>query len=180
MAASVSARPPAPKSMPWLLAIVTTSTPAAASASNACGGAWNVKRFGSGLPPVPIDVSRLTTVRSAEDSCGAIGAKAVAGSSRRARSWLSKWTSPANAIVIGPNGAGSGLAVGRGLVATVDRVATLLGVGPASGAADAPHADAVTTATTATRPRRTGMKSSVRPCGRSTWFDRVVHALVKV
>ncbi len=105
--------------MAWLFAIVTTSTPAAASASNADGGAWNVYRFGSGDPPVPTDDSRLAIVRSAPESCVEIGASASAGSSSRDRSAPSKCTSPANEMVIGrwPGaadtvpGAGSGVSV---------------------------------------------------------------------
>ena len=80
IAASVSPRPSAPKSRPWLLAIVTTSTPAAANAVNALAGARNVNAFGSGDPRVVIDVSRFTIVMSAWAITGAIGASTVFGS----------------------------------------------------------------------------------------------------
>ncbi len=39
IAASESRRPTSPKSAPWLLAMVATSTPAARNATNAVGGA---------------------------------------------------------------------------------------------------------------------------------------------
>src|SRR5690606_17662402 len=141
----VSASPSRPKSRPWLFAIVAMSTPAAASASSAAGGAWNVYRLGSGVPEVPMEVSRLTTVRSAADRCGAIGASAAAGSSSRSRRGPSKWMSPANAMVMGA-GAGArgdvdglvllggradsepdGLVPEPGLVAVVVLVAGLVG-----------------------------------------------------
>ena len=91
------------------------------------GGGQRVERGRRGLereplrrvrgPPAPIDVSRLTTARSAAASARRAGASAVAGSSSRSRSTPSKWMSPATAMVIGrPSGAGSGVAAGGGAV----------------------------------------------------------------
>ncbi len=59
--------------------MVTTSTPAAASAVNAAAGARKVYVFDSGEPRVVIAVSRFTIVTSACDMTGAIGSSTVFG-----------------------------------------------------------------------------------------------------
>src|SRR6266536_691167 len=66
--------------MPWLLAMVATSTPAPLSARNAVGEARKVKSLLCGVPRVAIAVSRFTIARSARRSTAATGPKAVAGS----------------------------------------------------------------------------------------------------
>src|SRR6266542_2042215 len=71
--------PMAPKSIPWLLAIVATSTPAASSARKALAGARKVKLLLCAVPRVVIAVSRLTMARSARRSTDAIGPKVVSG-----------------------------------------------------------------------------------------------------
>ncbi len=107
-ARSVLGRRARPKSSAWLFAIVATSTPAAASASNAAGPAEKVNRLpGSGRPPVPTEVSRLTIVTSAVARASDAGASAVAGSRSRAARTPSKCTSPASAIRTGPGSGGS-------------------------------------------------------------------------
>src|SRR4051794_19251094 len=84
----------------------------------AAGGASNVKSLFSGVPPVPMAVSRLPTARSAALRIGVNGPTAVEGScARRVAIGPSKLVSPANAIVIG----GGGGVVG-GVVAVVDVV----------------------------------------------------------
>ena len=67
-AASESRRPTRPKSWPWLLAMVATSTPASLRAVRADGGARKVKSLGAGVPRSVMAVSRLTTARSARFS----------------------------------------------------------------------------------------------------------------
>jgi hypothetical protein len=111
MAANVLGSASRPKSSAWLLAMLATSTPAAASAVSADAGAWNVNRLpASGRPPSPTDVSRLTIATSAAPRVAPTGASAVAGSSSRPRSAPSKWTSPATATVtaLGAAAGGSG------------------------------------------------------------------------
>ena len=95
----LSCSPSAPKSMPWLLAIVTPSTPAARSASRAWAGTWKVNALGCGDPPEPSAASRLTKVRSAPDSTGAMAPRTPAGSACSAPTWSSKLESPAKASV---------------------------------------------------------------------------------
>src|SRR5262245_30952435 len=85
----------------WLLAIVTPSTPAARSASNALGlvRKWNV--FGWGVPRSVTAVSRFSVVTSAADSSGVIdGPNAVAGSDSSFAVRCMKCTSPANSSVM--------------------------------------------------------------------------------
>ncbi len=99
-AASVSRRPVGPKSMPWLLATFTTSTPPAARAENALAGARKVNAFAAGAPRSVTAVSRLTIATSARRRIGAIGASTLAGEAAfRSRMGLSKWTSPPKASV---------------------------------------------------------------------------------
>ena len=91
MASNVLGSAALPKSRAWLLAIVTTSTPAAARAVSAVAGAWKVNRLpGSGRPPRPTDVSRLTMARSAAARVPVVETSAVAGSSSRPCSAPSK------------------------------------------------------------------------------------------
>src|SRR5512135_1509227 len=97
--------------MPWLLAIVVTSTPAARSAWKAVGGARKVKLFGSGVPRVVIAVSRLTIARSALDSTEATGPRAVSRSAaKRVPSMPSKCVSPPKAMEM-TGGGDAGLVV---------------------------------------------------------------------
>src|SRR4029453_7041596 len=101
-AARESRRPTRPKSSPWLLAMVTTSTPAALRAVRAVGGARKVKSLAAGVPRSVMAVSRFTTARSARRRTLAIGPKVVAGSADRRDSMApSKWTSPPKARVTG-------------------------------------------------------------------------------
>src|SRR5689334_11744258 len=94
----------------WLLPIVTTSTPAALTASKADAGARKWNCFGSGRPRSVTAVSRLTIAMSADDSVEAIGPNAVAGLVSRFAVRSVKCTSPANARVTsgGPDGDGDG------------------------------------------------------------------------
>src|SRR6266536_594954 len=97
--------------MPWLLAMVATSTPAPLSARNAVGEARKVKSLLCGVPRVVIAVSRFTIARSARRSTAATGPKAVAGSrASRPPMTPSKWTSPPNARVTAAPLASPGLA----------------------------------------------------------------------
>ena len=82
--------------------MLATSIPAAASASKAAVPAEKANRFpGSGRPPEPTDVSRLTIARSAAASAVVAGVNAEAGRSRRGASAPSKCTSPATAMSTG-------------------------------------------------------------------------------
>src|SRR6476659_9765177 len=101
--------------MPWLLAIVVTSTPAERRASKAVGGARKLNAFGTGVPRAVTAVSRLTMARSAAERTGLIGPTAVAGSSasRAAVIWWNV-VSPANAMV---TDWGCGRPVGEGVAA---------------------------------------------------------------
>ena len=150
MAANVSVSPAGPKSAPWLLAIVATSTPAALSAVNAAAGARNVNCFGSAAPPSVIAVSRLTMARSARDSTVPTGPSVVAGSAAsRSETRPSKCTSPAKARVICGAGVGSGVPVGALLPVELPPVAPLPGEAPRVGRA-AGWIDRATVATPAT------------------------------
>src|SRR4051794_9843595 len=106
IAARESFRPGCMKSMPSLLAMVTTSTPAALSALNAVAGARKWNSFaGAGTPLVVIAVSRLTMAKLADFRVLAIGAMAVAGlGTSNEGSDPSKWVSAAKAIVIACSG----------------------------------------------------------------------------
>src|SRR4051812_25648996 len=102
IASSESWRPTVPKSIPWLLAIVVTSTPPDASAVNADAGARNVNSLGWGVPRSVIAVSRLTIAMSADSRTGAIGASTVAGfAASKLRKAPSKCTSLPNASTTG-------------------------------------------------------------------------------
>src|SRR5690242_20079445 len=91
--------------MPWLLAIVATSTPAARNACSPATGARNAYCFGAGVPRSVTAVSRFTTATSALDSTGAIGPSSDPGAATaRDRNEPSKWTSPPNASVTGASG----------------------------------------------------------------------------
>src|SRR4051812_48112563 len=79
--------------------MVTTSTPAALTASKADAGARKWYCFGSGRPRSVTAVSRLTIATSAADRVDVIGPKAVAGFVSRAAVRSVKCTSPANARV---------------------------------------------------------------------------------
>src|SRR5215218_10166035 len=117
-AASESRRPTGPKSRPWLLAMVATSTPASLRAVRAAGGARKVKSLGAGVPRSVMAVSRLTTARSARRRTPAMGPKVVAGLvASRDPIAPSKWTSPPKAMVTGsPVGSLVPPAVGRRVV----------------------------------------------------------------
>src|SRR5919107_1956905 len=78
-----SRRPTTPKSWPWLLAMVATSTPADLRAVRADGGARKGKSLGAGVPRSVMAVSRFTTARSARPSTPATGPKVVAGFAAR-------------------------------------------------------------------------------------------------
>src|SRR4029453_13344741 len=94
-AARESRRPTRPKSSPWLLAMVTTSTPAALGGGGAVGGAREVKALGAGVPPSVMAVPRFTTARSARRRTLAIGPKVVAGwADRRDSMSPPKWAVP--------------------------------------------------------------------------------------
>src|SRR5215217_1743110 len=120
-AASESRRPTWPKSRPWLLAMVATSTPASLRAVRADGGARKVKSLGAGVPRSVMAVSRLTTARSARRRTSATGPRAVAGSAAsRDPMAPSKWTSPPKAMVTG-SPVGSRVAPARGAAVVVGR-----------------------------------------------------------
>src|SRR5918999_4746817 len=107
LAASESRNPASMKSMPWLFAMDTTSTPAVLSAAKAELGARKRNSLpGAGLPSVVMAVSRLTMEKSAARSVLAIGPSAVRGLASRARSEPSKCTSPPKARMIGCFAAG--------------------------------------------------------------------------
>ena len=126
---SVSVRPSGPKSIPWLLAMVTTSTPADSSAVSEACGVWNVKVFATGDPPVPTAVSTLTIARSALESNGVMADSSPVGFASAAGARFSKLASPAKAIVTGlplPSGLGS-VVVGASVVsATPDGPGTVV------------------------------------------------------
>src|SRR5512133_3451944 len=86
--------------MPWLLAIVTASTPARLRTPTAAAGARNVNSFGCAVPRFVTAVSRLTTARSARRSTP--NADPTGAPSSEAPAVPSKWTSPAKASVTGP------------------------------------------------------------------------------
>ena len=181
-----SANPTGPKSMPWLLAMVTTSTPAAFTASMAWAGTWNVNFLGWGLPPVPSAASRLSMVTSAADSVGAMADRTVPGEERSAPSWLLKLVSPAKARVTAwplPVGgrvvvvvvASVSLLAPVSLIASASPERSLPGVLPATDDSSVPaHAAAASaTAPTTSSPRtvrwsrrgRIGPRyRAVRPC----------------
>src|SRR5262249_1774955 len=88
--------------MPWLVAIEATSVPAARTALHPGGGDPQVDSLpGTGVPRVVIAGSRFTIARAARRRIAEIGPSAVAGRASRARTGASKFTSPANASVIG-------------------------------------------------------------------------------
>src|SRR6266545_1471224 len=159
-----SSRPTDPKSMPWLLAMVATSTPAAFSAWKALAGARNVKLLLCGVPRVVIAVSRLTMARSARRSIEAIGPTAVAGLLvSRLRMTPSKWTSPPNASVTADPLASPGLATAErralvvGGLVVVGSPSACVGVGvPELGCwiVHAPSTAASTTASSVAMGRR--------------------------
>ena len=124
--------------MPWLLARVTASTPAARRASKALSGARNVYCLGAGVPRRVTAVSRLTMARSA--SARTWPAEPQRCVSARAAT-PSKCTSPAKASVavvrtVSREVPGSALR-GEGCVGCEGWAAD--GEGAADGAAGAPR-----------------------------------------
>jgi hypothetical protein len=107
--------------MPWLLAMLTASTPAACRAANAVSGARKLNSLGAGSPPDVTAVSRFTTVRSASPRMPAMSARAVCGSrSSAASAPRVKFTSPAKARRIGTAGGGGGELAGAGAASALD------------------------------------------------------------
>src|SRR6478672_3198702 len=149
--------------MPWLLAIVTASTPARLRTPKAAAGARNVNSFGCAVPRSVTAVSRLTTARSARRSTPK--AEPTRPPPSEAPAVPSKWMSPAKASVTDPppdvRAAGAvGVAAVRP-VAGADAVPVVAdrGVGEgrtalASFARPVPHAVSASTAATATSAQR--------------------------
>src|SRR5947207_12267270 len=117
----------------WLLANVTTSTPAALIASKELVAARKWNSFGCSVPRLVTALSKLTIVRSASDSSGTIGPKACCGSLSSLAVRSVKCTSPAKARVRSPAGDGAG--EGDAATAGADEAA---GAG-ATGAGAVPH-----------------------------------------
>ncbi len=104
--------------MPWLLASVTTSTPADRKAPKAEAGARKLNSLGAAVPRSVTAVSRFTMVTSAASGEATPDRSAVGSSS----SWLAngpaKFTSPAKAkVTVRPEpspGRDTGAATARG------------------------------------------------------------------
>ena len=152
-----------PKSRAWLLAMLATSIPAAASASKAAVPAEKVNRFpGSGRPPEPTDVSRLTIARSAAASAAVAGANAEAGRRRRGASAPSKCTSPATAMSTGAGRGSRG--AGAAVVGGGARSSSLPGHGTSPGTTA--RRSGCSPRPRRPRPARAPRRSGVRPCRR--------------
>src|SRR4051812_47852937 len=131
--------------MPWLLAMVATSTPALRRASYDDGGERKVKSLSCGVPRVVTAVSRFTIARSARRRYAAIGPNPP---SARADA-PTKCVSPPNAIVTG--WVGIGVRDGDGGFTTVGGTD---GVGVAPIEPDVEHPAKATAAVSARSSRR--------------------------
>src|SRR6266536_4386133 len=157
--------------MPWLLAMVATSTPADLSARKALAGARKVKLLLCGVPRVVMAVSRLTTATSARRRTDAIGPKVVSGLLvSRPRMTPSKCTSPPNAKVTADPLASPGLAATRrgelvvGAFVLADWPVACVGVGVPE--VDCSIVQAPSTAATTSASMAMGRRSDV--CERDT------------